>query len=95
MRQNVIKFMEKIADGDDVMVAANETGVIEMNTQDLLETLSVVLGGKRFSNQIKCMYKKFSDWIEATQELLNDKKSLEDVLNSINELDKTLKDLNK
>lgn len=57
MRENVRNFVEMIADGKDVMVAANETGVVDMNTYDLLNELSVVLGGKQFSNLFKAILK--------------------------------------
>ena len=53
MRENVRNFVEMVADGKDVMIAANETGVIEMNTHDLLEELSIIIGGKRYANTIK------------------------------------------
>lgn len=95
MRENVRNFVEMIADGKDVMVAANETGVIEMNTHDLLSEMSIVLGGKQFVNHIKCMYENFSNWVDATQALLGSKESLEEMLGSINNLDNSLKDLEK
>ena len=53
MIENVRNFVEMVADGKDVMIAANETGVIEMNTHDLLEELSIIIGGKRYANTIK------------------------------------------
>ena len=53
MRENVRNFVEMVADGKDVMIAANETGVIEMNTHDLLNEISIIIGGKRYSNTIK------------------------------------------
>lgn len=53
MRENVRNFVEMVADGKDVMIAANETGVIEINTYDLLNEISIIIGGKRYSNTIK------------------------------------------
>ena len=53
MKENVKEFIEKIANGTDVMIAANETNIITMSTHDLLNELSVVLGGKQFSNLFK------------------------------------------
>lgn len=58
MKENVKEFIEKIANGTDVMVAANKTGVFEMNTHDLLSELSVVLGDKQFSNLFKSIIEK-------------------------------------
>lgn len=95
MRENVRSFVEMIADGKDVMVAANETGVIEMNTHDLLSEVSIVLGGKQFTNTLKSAMERFSNWIEASQVLLGSKESLENMLSSINDLDNSLKDLDK
>ena len=95
MRENVRNFVEMIADGKDVMVAANETGVIEMNTHDLLSEMSIVLGGKRFANTLKSAMERFSTWVEASQALLGSKESLENILSNINDLDNSLKDLDK
>ena len=95
MRENVRNFVEMIADGKDVIVAANETGVIEMNTHDLLSEMSIVLGGKQFANTLKCAMERFSNWVEASQALLGSKKTLEDMLGNINDLDNSLKDLDK
>ena len=95
MRENVRNFVEMIADGKDVMVAANETGVIEMNTHDLLSEMSIVLGGKQFANTLKSAMERFSTWVEASQALLGSKESLENMLGNVKELDASLKDLSK
>ena len=95
MRENVRNFVEMIADGKDVMVAANETGVIEMNAHDLLSEMSIVLGGKRFANSIKSMCEKFSNWVEASQALLRSKESLKNMLGNVDDLGNSLKDLDK
>lgn len=42
MRENVRKFVEMILNGTDIMYAANETGVIEMSTYDLLSEISAI-----------------------------------------------------
>lgn len=95
MRENVRNFVEMIADGKDVMVAANETGVIEMNTHDLLSEMSIVLGGKQFANTLKSAMERFSTWIEASQALLGSKASLENMLGNIKELDDSLENMGK
>lgn len=92
MKENIRNFVEMVANGKDVMVAANETGVIEMNTHDLLSEMSIVLGGKQFANTLKSAMERFSNWVEASQALLGSKKSLEGILSSVEELDNTLKD---
>ena len=43
MNENVRRFMEMITTGADVMEAANETGVIEMSTYELLNEVSVFM----------------------------------------------------
>ena len=53
MRENVKRFIEMVSNGKNVMIAANETGVIEMNTYDLLNEISIIIGGKRYANTIK------------------------------------------
>lgn len=95
MRENVRNFVEMVANGKDVMVAANETGVIEMNTHDLLSEMSIVLGGKQFANTLKSVMERFSTWVEASQALLGSKESLENMLGNIKDLDNSLKDLDK
>lgn len=95
MRENVRNFVEMIADGKDVMVAANETGVIEMNTHDLLGEMSIVLGGKQFANTLKSAMESFSNWVEASKTLLGSKESLENMIGNVKELDDSLKDLSK
>ena len=90
MRENVRNFVEMVADGKDVMIAANETGVIEMNTHDLLEELSRILAGKQFANTMMSAMESFSNWVVASQTLLNSKKTLEDMLGNVKEIDNSL-----
>ena len=90
MRENVRNFVEMVADGKDVMIAANETGVIEMNTHDLLEELSRILAGKQFANTMMSAMESFSNWVEASKTLLNSKKTLEDMLGNVKEIDNSL-----
>ena len=95
MRENVKRFIEMVSNGKDVMIAANETGVIEMNTHDLLEELSRILAGKQFANTMMSAMKSFSNWVEASQTLLNSKKTLEDMLGNVKEIDNSLKNVCK
>lgn len=95
MRENVRNFVKMVADGKDVIIAANETGVIEMNTHDLLSEMSIVLGGKQFANTLKSAMERFSTWIEASQALLGSKKSLENMFGNIKELDNSLENMGK
>ena len=95
MRENVRNFVEMVADGKDVMIAANETGVIEMNTHDLLEELSRILAGKQFANTMMSAMQSFSNWVEASQTLLNSKKTLEDMLGNVKEIDNSLENVCK
>ena len=90
MRENVKRFIEMVSNGKDVMIAANETGVIEMNTYDLLHEMSMILAGKQFANTIKSAMESFSNWIEASQALLSSKKTLEDMLGNVKEIDNSL-----
>ena len=87
MRENVRNFVEMVADGKDVMIAANETGVIEMNTYDLLHEMSRILAGKQFANTMKSAMESFSNWVEASQALLSSKKTLEDMFENVKEID--------
>lgn len=41
MKENVARFIEMVSSGTDVMEAANETGVCEMDTRDLLNEIAV------------------------------------------------------
>ena len=95
MRENVRNFVEMVADGKDVMIAANETGVIEMNAHDLLEELSRILAGKQFANTMMSAMESFSNWVEASQTLLNSKKTLEDMLGNVKEIDNSLENICK
>ena len=95
MRENVRNFVKMVADGKDVMIAANETGVIEMNTHDLLEELSRILAGKQFANTMMSAMESFSNWVEASQTLLNSKKTLEDMLGNVKEIDNSLENVCK
>ena len=95
MRENVRNFVEMVVDGKDVMIAANETGVIEMNTHDLLEELSRILAGKQFANTMMSAMESFSNWVEASQTLLNSKKTLEDMLGNVKEIDNSLENVCK
>ena len=95
MRKNVRNFVKMVADGKDVMIAANETGVIEMNTHDLLEELSRILAGKQFANTMMSAMESFSNWVEASQTLLNSKKTLEDMLGNVKEIDNSLENVCK
>ena len=95
MRENVRNFVEMVANGKDVMIAANETGVIEMNTHDLLEELSKILAGKQFANTMMSAMESFSNWVEASQTLLNSKKTLEDMLGNVKEIDNSLENVCK
>ena len=90
MRENVKRFIEMVSNGKDVMIAANETGVIEMNTHDLLEELSRILAGKQFANTMMSAMESFSNWVEASQTLLNSKKTLEDMFGNVKEIDNSL-----
>lgn len=94
MRENVKRFIEMVANGKDVMIAANETGVIEMNTHDLLGEMSRILAGKQFANTMRSAMESFSNWIEASQALLSSKKSLEDMLSDVKEVDNSLESIN-
>ena len=95
MRENVKRFIEMVSNGKDVMIAANETGVIEMNTHDLLEELSRILAGKQFANTMMSAMESFSNWVEASQTLLNSKKTLEDMLGNVKEIDNSLENVCK
>ena len=95
MRENVRNFVEMVADGKDVMIAANETGVIEMNTHDLLEELSRILAGKQFANTMMSAMESFSNWVEASQVLLSSKKTLEDMFENVKEIDNSLENVCK
>lgn len=50
MRDKVKKFLEMIAEDVDVMVAAKDTGVADMNTYDVLAEISSMYGGKQYKN---------------------------------------------
>ena len=95
MRENVKRFIEMVANGKDVMIAANETGVIEMNTHDLLGEMSMILAGKQFANTMRSAMESFSNWVEASQALLNSKKTLEDMLGNVKEIDSSLENVGK
>lgn len=43
MNENVRRFMEMVTTGADIMDAANETGVTEMSTYELLNEISVFM----------------------------------------------------
>lgn len=95
MRESVKRFIEMVANGKDVMIAANETGVIEMNTHDLLHEMSRILAGKQFANTMMSAMESFSNWVEASQTLLNSKKTLEDMLGNVKEIDNSLENVCK
>ena len=95
MRENVKRFIEMVANGKDVMIAANETGVIEMNTHGLLDEMSMILAGKQFANTMRSAMESFSNWVEASQALLNSKKTLEDMLGNVKEIDSSLENVGK
>ena len=95
MRENVKRFIEMVSNGKDVMIAANETGVIEMNTHDLLEELSRILAGKQFANTMMSAMESFSNWVEASQALLSSKKTLEDMFENVKEIDNSLENVCK
>lgn len=93
MSEKVKRFIEMIADGKDIMIAANETGVSEMNAHDLLSELSRILAGKQFANTMRSAMESFSNWVEASQALLNSKKTLEDMLDNVKEIDNSLENI--
>jgi len=95
MRENVNKFVEMILNGTDIMYAANETGIIEMSTYDLLSEISVILGSKKYVNTIKSAFESFSNWVSASTAMLNACESLKSSINSVNEFDNALTGINK
>ena len=95
MRENIKRFIEMVFNGKDVMIAANETGVIEMNTYDLLHEMSRILAGKQFANTMKSAMESFSNWVEASQALLSSKKTLEDMFENVKEIDNSLENVCK
>lgn len=95
MRENVRKFVEMISNGTDIMYAANETGVVEMQTYDLLSEISVILGGKKYANTIRSISESFLNWVSASTDMLDAYGSLKSSIGSINEIDNALTSINK